>query len=79
MPVPNPDLALKNAFPCWLASTSETPHRMTLYLKLNAEPQNSQDYHLQAEIFKEKWEAMENHPFPWYVRFDTRRLILMVG
>lgn len=78
MPVPNPDLGLKNAFPCWLASISETPHRMTLFLKLNAEPQDSQDYHVQAEVFKEKWEAMENHPFPWYIRFDTRRLILML-
>jgi molybdate ABC transporter permease protein len=77
MPVPNPDLGLKNSFPCWLASTSETPHRMTLFLKLNTEPQDSQDYHVRAEIFKDKWEAIEDRPFPWYVRFDPRRLILM--
>ncbi|MDB9510516.1 molybdate ABC transporter permease subunit [Kamptonema animale CS-326] len=76
--MPNPDANLDNTFPCWLASTSETPHRMTLFLKLNATPENPQDYHLQAEIFKEKWEAIKNHPFPWYVRLNPLRLILMV-
>ncbi|MFB2920488.1 molybdate ABC transporter permease subunit [Aerosakkonema funiforme] len=76
--IPNADSNLNNTFPCWLASTSETPHRMTLFLKLNAAPQNAQDYHVQAEIFKEKWQAIKNHPFPWYARFDPLRLILMV-
>jgi molybdate transport system permease protein len=77
--MPNPNPSLNNTFPCWLASTIETPHRMTLFLKLNAAPQDSQDYHVEAEIFKEKWEAIKNHPFPWYVRFDPLRLILMVN
>jgi molybdate ABC transporter permease protein len=77
--MPNPNSSLNNTFPCWLAATSETPHRMTLFLKLNTTPENPQDYHLQAEIFKEKWEAIKNHPFPWSVRFDPLRLILMVN
>ena len=77
--MPNPDANLENTFPCWLASTSETPHRMTLFLKLNATPENPQDYHLQAEIFKEKWEAIKNHPFPWYAGLNPLRLILMVN
>jgi len=77
--MPNPNSSLNNTFSCWLAATSETPHRMTLFLKLNATPENPQDYHLQAEIFKEKWEAIKNHPLPWYVRFDPLRLILMVN
>jgi molybdate ABC transporter permease protein len=76
--MPNPVSSQNNTFPCWLASTSETPHRMTLFLKLNAEPQGSQDYHVQAEMFKEKWQAIKDHPFPWYVRFDPLRLILLV-
>lgn len=76
--VPSPDSGQNNTFPCWLASTSETPHRMTLFLKLNAVPQGSQDYHVQAEMFKEKWQAIKDHPFPWYVRFDPLRLILLV-
>ncbi len=71
----NPNL--ENTFPCWLASTSETPHRMTLYLKLNDIPAHSQDYHLQAEVFKEKWIRLKDQPFPWHVQINPFRLILM--
>ena len=67
----------ENTFACWIASTVETPHRLTLYLKLHSPPRNSQDYHLQAEVFKEKWRAIKDHPFPWYVHFEPIRLILM--
>ncbi|MEH2072746.1 MAG: molybdate ABC transporter permease subunit [Nostoc sp.] len=71
------DSSRENTFPCWLAQTSETPHRMTLFLKLHSAANNSQDYHLQAEVFKEKWASIKDQPFPWYVRLDPLRLILM--
>ncbi|MHC5749289.1 MAG: molybdate ABC transporter permease subunit [Nostoc sp.] len=71
------DSSQENTFPCWVVRTSETPHRMTLFLKLYSAGKNSQDYHLQAEVFKEKWAAMKDQPFPWYVRLDPLRLILM--
>lgn len=77
--MPDFDPSLSNTFPCWLASTSETPHRMTLFLKLNAAPTHAQDYQVQAEVLKEKWEAIASHPFPWFVQFNPRRLILMAG
>ena len=67
----------ENTFACWIASTVETPHRVTLYLKLHSPPNHSQDYHLQAEVFKEKWRAMKDNPFPWYVQIEPIRLILM--
>lgn len=67
----------ENTFPCWLVKTSETPHRMTLYLKLNSYSVDLQDYHLQAEVFKEKWESFKDQPLPWYVHLDPLRLILM--
>jgi molybdate ABC transporter permease protein len=67
----------ENTFPCWVVRTSETPHRITLFLKLHTPGKNSQDYHLQAEVFKEKWATMKDQPFPWYVRLDPLRLILM--
>jgi molybdate transport system permease protein len=76
--MPNLDATMNNTFPCWLASTSETPHRMTLFLKMKAEPTDSQDYHVQAEIFKDKWQAIKDHPFPWYLRFDPLRLMLLI-
>ncbi|BAY24190.1 molybdate ABC transporter inner membrane subunit [Calothrix sp. NIES-2100] len=66
-----------NTFPCWLVRTSETPHRMTLFLKLHSAANNPQDYHLQAEVFKEKWATMKDQPFPWYLRLDPLGLILM--
>ncbi|MBN3891391.1 MAG: molybdate ABC transporter permease subunit [Nostoc sp. JL31] len=71
------DSSQENTFPCWVVRTSETPHRMTLFLKLYSAGKNSQDYHLQAEVFKEKWATMKDQPFPWYVRLDPLRLILM--
>jgi molybdate transport system permease protein len=67
----------ENTFRCWLAWTSETPHRMTLFLKLNTPPKNSDDYHLQAEVFKEKWEQLKHRPFPWFVCLDSLRLLLL--
>ena len=67
----------ENTFPCWLANSIETPHRMTVFLKLNNPSENVGDYHLQAEVFKEKWATIKDRPFPWYVRLDSLRLILM--
>ena len=66
-----------NTFPCWLAMTSETPHRMTLYLKLHQPPTNSQDYHLQAEVFKAKWAVLKTMPFPWSIVLTPERLMLL--
>jgi molybdate ABC transporter permease protein len=66
-----------NTFPCWLAATSETPHRMTLFLKLQSAPNRPNDYHLQAEIFKEKWAILKDQPFPWQVHLDPMRLLLL--
>jgi molybdate transport system permease protein len=71
------DSSQVNTFPCWVVRTSETPHRMTLFLKLHSSPNNPHDYHLQAEVFKEKWVQIKDKPFPWYVRLDPMRLILM--
>ncbi len=71
------DSTSENTFPCWLVRTIETPHRMTLFLKLHSSPTNNQDYHLQAEVFKERWATLKDQPFPWYVRLDSMRLILM--
>ncbi|NJL86101.1 MAG: hypothetical protein HC886_09145 [Leptolyngbyaceae cyanobacterium SM1_1_3] len=57
--------------------TSETPHRMTLHLKLRAPATDSEDYHVQAEVFKEKWATLKEKPLPWLLKFDSRRLLLL--
>jgi molybdate transport system permease protein len=64
-----------NTFPCWLAATSETPHRMTLYVKLHQPPEHHEDYHLQAEVFKERWLDIQDNPFPWRIHLDAQRLM----
>ncbi|MBD2295873.1 molybdate ABC transporter permease subunit [Anabaena sphaerica FACHB-251] len=71
------DATQENTFPCWLVRTSETPHRMTLFLKLHSPAENIHDYHLQAEVYKEKWVTIKDKPFPWYVHLDPVRLMLM--
>ncbi|MDY6939942.1 MAG: molybdate ABC transporter permease subunit [Cyanobacteriota bacterium] len=66
-----------NTFPCWLSGTSETPHRMTLYLKLNGSPAHPQDYHVQAEVFKDKWMVLKEMPQPWSIQLDPERLMIL--
>ena len=67
----------KNTFPCWLVNMSETQHRTTLYIRLNSPPNGSDKYHLQVEIYKEKWVDLKDRPFPWHIHLDPIRLILM--
>ena len=65
-----------NTFPCWLASTSETQHHITFYLKLNSPAQNTQDYHLQAELLKHEARKLEVSPFPWQIMLDSQQIML---
>ncbi|ERN41923.1 molybdate ABC transporter, permease protein [Rubidibacter lacunae KORDI 51-2] len=75
---PSPSvLTAPNVFPCWLSATSETPHRVTLYLKLNAVPNSAQDYHLQAEVFKERWATLKHAPLPWSIQLAPQRLMML--
>ena len=68
---------LSNTLPCWLVRTTETPHRMTLYIKLNNPPNHDWDYHLQAEVFKEKWLMLKQYSQPWQVYLDPAQLFLI--
>ena len=65
-----------NTFPCWLATISETQHRMTLYLKLNQPANHPEDYHLQAEVFKDKWAELKNCSFPWKIQLNPLKIIV---
>jgi molybdate ABC transporter permease protein len=67
-----------NTVPAWLVATSETPHRITLFLKFNTPPLDAQDYHVQAEVFKERWYGIKDLPLPWAVHLAPARLMLMV-
>jgi molybdate transport system permease protein len=66
-----------NTFRCWIANIIEAPHRLTLYLKLNQPSSHDKDYHLQAEIYKEKWSEIESSFSSFYIHLDPKRLLLM--
>lgn len=73
-----PGASAENTFPCWLVRSSETPFRITLFLKLHEPPSgNSPEFHLQAEVFKEKWERFRDEPMPWHVRLSPTALFLV--
>lgn len=66
----------ENIFPCWLIRTSETPFRITLFLRLHSAPRQGDEPHLQAEVSKEKWSHFRHKPFPWHVRLAPESLLL---
>ncbi|NER83634.1 MAG: molybdate ABC transporter permease subunit, partial [Leptolyngbya sp. SIO1D8] len=66
-----------NTFPAWLAMISETQHRVTVYIKLHRQPESPQDYHLQAEVYRERWELLKSRPFPWNVQLNPTHIIMM--
>jgi molybdate transport system permease protein len=67
----------ENVFPGWLIETSETPHEMTLYLRLHHPPQPGEQYQLQADIPKEYWRTLSEQPQPWQIQIDPTRLLLL--
>ena len=72
-----PNASGPNTFPCWLVSTSEAPHEMTLYLRLHKPPQPGEQAHVQADVPKELWRTLQSQPQPWQVRLDPQRLLLL--
>jgi ABC-type sulfate/molybdate transport systems ATPase subunit len=66
-----------NVFPCWIVRTSETPFRITLFLSLDTAHATAGEAHVQAEMFKEKWERFHDRPQPWRVRLGPEALFAM--
>ncbi|GCL55130.1 molybdate ABC-transporter permease protein [Microcystis aeruginosa NIES-3806] len=71
------DLGNINTFPCWLANAIEGPHRVTLYLKLNQPSNHDCDFHIQAELYKDKWLEIKEQALPWTVTLSPQRLLLL--
>jgi ABC-type sulfate/molybdate transport systems ATPase subunit len=83
----------ENVFPCRLVRSSETPFRITLYLRIGKTERGPEERNsgtdlrsesaaekyseLQAEVFKEKWERFRDRPMPWHVRLSPESLFLM--
>jgi molybdate transport system permease protein len=69
----------ENTFQCWLVSTSEAPHEMTVYLRLHAAPLGGELAHLQADVPKDYWRTLSAQPQPWRVQLHPERLLLLNG
>jgi ABC-type sulfate/molybdate transport systems ATPase subunit len=68
-----------NVFPCWLVRASETPFRVTLYLRLQQPPDGSGGYHLQAEVTKEEWQRLSERSAPWKVMLPEDAVFVLRG
>jgi molybdate transport system permease protein len=72
-----------NTFPIWVIAASETPHRVTLFLRLHPPLNNDdsipldQSYHLQAELFKDQWKSLGQNSIPRYVYLAPEKLLLL--
>ncbi|PSN76377.1 molybdate ABC transporter permease subunit, partial [filamentous cyanobacterium CCP4] len=79
-----------NTFPVRVVDASEIPHRITLFLRLhsslksdNSTPHFTDDistdeiYHLQAELFQDRWKFLRQNPMPWYVYLAPEKLLLL--
>src|SRR3984893_2993309 len=66
-----------NTLPCWLAAMTETPFRITLDLRIGGPPARPAAFHVQAEVFKQEWEAFRNLPQPWQIELAPDRLFLL--
>jgi len=67
----------ENIFPCWLAAMTETPFRVTLDLRIAAPPASPGDFHIQAEVFKQEWEAFRGVPQPWEIQLAPEWIFLL--
>jgi len=67
----------QNAFPCWLAHHSETPFRMTVFLRTRELEKSEDEIELQAELTKPEWDRLRTQEQPWRVRLSPEHLFPM--
>lgn len=66
---------IENVFDCWPSFISEAPFRVMIYLTIGKEGINSEDYHLQWDISKEKWLELKEQPLPWKICLNPDKLV----
>ncbi len=66
-----------NTFACWLVSTSEAPHEMTLYLRLGGAPGPDDAHHVQADLPKSEWRKLQQQPQPWRLTLEPDRILAL--
>jgi molybdate ABC transporter permease protein len=71
------DATGENVFPCWVVSTSEAPHEMTLYLRLHSPAGPGGVAQLQADVPKDLWRTLSSKAQPWNLKLEAARLLLL--
>lgn len=69
------DKMLTNTFPCRPKNVTESPHTVTLTLRLDG-AHNHPAHALQALLDKDLWETLRKQPYPWLVRLEPAKLFL---
>lgn len=67
----------ENVFPCWLVSTSEAPHEMTLYLRFHTPASPGDAAQLQADVPKDLWRTLSSRAQPWSIQLVPERLFTL--
>ncbi|KPU46155.1 sulfate/thiosulfate import ATP-binding protein CysA [Oxobacter pfennigii] len=67
----------ENIFSCWPSYISEAPFKTNIYLSLNKEPSDRDDYQLQWEISREEWINIKERALPWNIYVDPLKLIIL--
>jgi ABC-type sulfate/molybdate transport systems ATPase subunit len=67
----------ENVIPCWLAHTSETPFRMTVFLRTRELETSEDEIELQAELTKSDWDRLRVLEQPWRARLAPENLFAM--
>jgi molybdate transport system permease protein len=68
-----------NTYPCWLVASVQSPFETTLYLRLHTRASEGDPCHLEAEISRDDWVRLSDHPQPWHVALDPARLLFLAG
>lgn len=71
------DVENYNNINCWPSFTSETPYSILIYLALNEELIENNDFHLIWEIPKEKWNKIKDTQRPWKIHLDDNNMIFI--
>lgn len=67
----------KNIFSCWPTFVTETPFRRIIFIKLNEQSKEDDDYNLQVDISSEEYEELKDKALPWNVYIDPKKLIFL--
>ena len=65
-----------NVFSAWLSNYVELPNRAILYLKLHSSSNNSEDYHLEAEVTTNEWRQLQRQD-RYHIQLLPNKIIIL--